>query len=53
MCLDNACLNNPCLNGATCQAISNAFICLCPQYYSGSICQTSIVLNFEKCEIYI
>ena len=37
---DNPCYNNPCLNGATCQTSGANYICVCPQFYSGTNCQT-------------
>jgi len=36
----NPCFNNPCLNGATCSTSGSTYACLCPQFYSGTNCQT-------------
>lgn len=44
--LDNACNSNPCLNLGTCQQVGSGFLCLCPQYYSGTNCQICKLFDF-------
>ena len=36
----NPCFTSQCFNGATCQPTGSSFICLCPQFYTGTNCQT-------------
>ena len=43
--LVNPCFNSPCLNGATCSTSGSTYICLCPQFYSGTNCQTCKLLK--------
>ncbi|XP_072033254.1 uncharacterized protein [Amphiura filiformis] len=33
------CATEPCWNGASCQDSINTFVCLCPQGYTGSLCE--------------
>ena len=50
--IDNPCYNNPCLNGATCQTSVSSYICICPQFYSGTNCQTcKIIIDNQKINI--
>ena len=35
----SVCTPNPCPNGGTCQPLGTSFTCLCPQPYTGALCQ--------------
>ncbi|XP_072019597.1 uncharacterized protein [Amphiura filiformis] len=51
------CAAEPCWNGASCQDSINTFVCLCPQGYTGTLCEQNIndcapdpCLNGGTCE---
>ncbi|XP_072033244.1 uncharacterized protein [Amphiura filiformis] len=51
------CASEPCWNGASCQDSINTFVCLCPQGYTGTLCEQNIndctpdpCLNGGTCE---
>ncbi|XP_072033284.1 CUB and sushi domain-containing protein 3-like [Amphiura filiformis] len=51
------CASEPCWNGASCQDSINTFVCLCPQGFTGALCEQNIndctqdpCLNGGTCE---
>eukprot|EP00105_Crassostrea_gigas_P021762 XP_011441027.1 PREDICTED: fibropellin-3-like [Crassostrea gigas] len=45
--LKNHCLSNPCMNGGVCSHRFNDFVCICPNGYTGKLCQHDV----DSCQI--
>ena len=39
------CASNPCQNGATCTDVVNGYTCLCKAGYTGTSCQTGVLIQ--------
>ena len=40
----NLCWSMPCLNGGSCFGTAMVYMCVCPMYYTGPLCQTQLGL---------
>ena len=44
------CANQPCINGGTCvQEVNKLFMCLCPDRYTGVVCE-DLVCSVSPCQ---